>query len=117
MIRQIRINSSRILAECTMVATNGMIVVKILRTTKKMGEPNPMTIITGMELITTIDHVKKIDVLKEPNGNPPEKGTVIEAIAGLETTVTPIVRMNTIASIVAQIKIQRPKRKYPAQKY
>ncbi len=57
-----------------------------------IGEKNPTTTVTGVELIITIDHTKKIDIPKELNSNPPEIGTTIKAIVGLGTTVTQTVK-------------------------
>lgn len=65
-----------------MAATNGMIVIKILKRTR-MKETARKAVITndGMKIMANL--MKNNDVPKEMNGNHPEIGTVTKATVDL----------------------------------
>ena len=95
-----------------MAGTSGKTAVKILRIRRTKTKIEPMiTIAVEMEIVTIIVVEKKIDVPKEVDGSPPEKGIGTAVIAGPGTMIMiPVPKKNTIASTVAMKRTKKKER-------
>ncbi len=103
-----------------MEAMNGMTADKTLKTTRMIGELGLMTIAAdvGITIKITVDLEKKIDVPREMDGNPPEKGIGTAVTAGPGTmTMIPAPKKNTIVSVAAVVTKRTKMEKHLALKY
>ena len=102
-----------------MAGTSGKTAIKILRIRRTKTKIEPMiTIAAEMEIVTIIVVEKKIDVPKEVDGNPPEKGIGTAVTAGPGTmTMIPAPKKNTIVSMTAVVTKRTKMEKHLAQKY